>query len=143
MTRMPAVTHRQRSILRSKGAAHWSRPSLATLQAEYDAHTGQVEQLKREIESQVKRIAAAEGAVNHLRGIGRQMTEEQWRKELAAALTGTEWVSAWSGITQKFPCCLADVRHRTTSEFRPVSLSRDAFRNPETRKAEVLRQLSR
>jgi hypothetical protein len=70
------------------------------------------------------------------------MTETEWAAELLAGLMETDWTVAWSGVTQKFPGCLADVHHRITKEYKGVNLSRDAFRTPEARRTEVLRQLS-
>ena len=69
------------------------------------------------------------------------MTDTQWETELATALIGTDWIINWYGVIQQYPSCLADLQHRVTKAYKQVEVSRDAFRTPEARKAETLRQL--
>jgi hypothetical protein len=69
------------------------------------------------------------------------MTEQQWEVELKNALVGTHWEIYWYGVLQQYPSCVADVHHRVRKVSAQIELSRDVFRTPETRKAEVLRQL--
>jgi len=61
--------HRPRFSLSKSSVHRRTRPTLTTLHTEYDAHTARVEQLKREIEIQVKRIATSEATISHLRTI--------------------------------------------------------------------------
>jgi hypothetical protein len=71
------------------------------------------------------------------------MTDTQWAAELLAGLVGTDWTVAWSGVTQKFPSCMARLCNRLTNEYRAVNLSRGVCRTQDARRTEVLRQLSR
>jgi hypothetical protein len=70
------------------------------------------------------------------------MTNREWREELAAHLAETEWVVDWSGLEQEFFMCLADVRHRITTECQGVALSWSVYRTPGIRRSEILRQLA-
>ena len=71
------------------------------------------------------------------------MTEKQWDDELAAALTGTDWVINWTTVMHRCSECSADVRDRIGRQSKKVELSPDSFRTPQARKAEILRQLSK
>jgi hypothetical protein len=69
------------------------------------------------------------------------VTEQQWSVELKNALATTEWEIYWYGVIQQYPTCLADVFHRGLKVTRQIDLSRDEFRTPEARRAEIMRQL--
>ena len=70
------------------------------------------------------------------------MTDRQWRDEVAAALRETDWFSDWSAVSPTVPHCFADATNRLTHESKTIHVSREVFRTPEARKAEILKHLS-
>jgi hypothetical protein len=69
------------------------------------------------------------------------VTEQQSSVELKNALATTDWEIYWYGVIQQYPSCVADVFHRVLKVTRQIDLSRDVFRTPEARRAEIMRQL--
>jgi hypothetical protein len=69
------------------------------------------------------------------------MTYEEWEANLAVALAGTDWVVKSATITEGFPYAFAALQHRGTQATRVIKLPLGTLPTPETRAAEIRRQL--
>ena len=71
------------------------------------------------------------------------MTKEDWVEELrnAVASRGLRWLVFGALVEQTSPMCYAELTDEARRTKCRISLARDRFANPETRREEILRQL--